>query len=289
MKTSLVIGLSLLFLVGILTFMLMTIPVSAQPGRRTPLAATGMGRPTIDSAGAVATLNAAATSAVNSYGGVPQMAEAALTDIPSYNDAIAATGEFLATQAQEFAPGVYSTTTALPTKVPGLDFDDLAQFTPEQQHLISTFMQYGGISYDETAQTVTMYAHFSETAVNAVLDEVVANAGYDPNNVSADLIDGGAVVTFYHVDPQQNGQAGTLVVTLTMEALDGRVQVEILSATFQGHPIPAALLNTAELSTTLADKLNAAFSTGTELDYTINSLIITDIWADVAVSVSVAP
>lgn len=76
---------------------------------------------------------------------------------------------------------------------------------------------------------------------------------------------------------------------LTMEALDGRVQVEILSATFQGHPIPAALLNTAELSTTLADKLNAAFSTGTELDYTINSLIITDIWADVAVSVSVAP
>lgn len=285
MKTSLIIELTLLFLVGILTFMLMTIPVSAQPGRRTPLAATGMGRPTIDSAGAVATLNAAATSAVNSYGGVPQMAEAALTDIPSYNDAIAATGEFLATQAQEFAPGVYSTTTALPTQVPGLDFDDLAQFTPEQQHLISTFMQYGSISYDETAQTVTMYAQFSETAVNAVLDEVVANAGYDPNNVSADLIDGGAVVTFYSVDPQQSGQDGTLVVTLAMEARDGRVQVEILSATFQGRPIPVALLDTAEL----ADKLNAAFSTGTELDYTINSLVITDLWADVAVSVSVAP
>ncbi len=286
MKTGLFIGFSLVLLAGIL-LMLMTIPASAQPGRRTPLAVTSVGRPTIDNAGAMATFNAAATSAVNSYGGVPQAASTALISISGQsNDAIAATGEFLATQAQEYAPGVYSTTTALPTHVPGFDFEDLAQFSPEQQQLIVTFMEYGGISYDESTQTITMFARFSETAVNAVLDEVVASAGYDPNSVSADLVAGGAVVTFYNA--QQNGQTGTLMVTLEIYAQDGQVQVEILAATFQGRTIPAARLDslTTELSTTLAEKLSASFTAGTELDYTIESLTLTETNAEVSVSIS---
>ncbi|MBZ0310559.1 MAG: hypothetical protein K8I82_31160 [Anaerolineae bacterium] len=286
MKAGLVIGVGLMVLAG-MVLMLMTIPASAQPGRRTPLAVTSVGRPTIDNTSAMATFNAAATSAVNSYGGVPQAASAALTSIPGQsNDAIAATGEFLATQAQEYAPGVYSTTTALPTQVPGFDFEDLARFSPEQQQLIVTFMEYGGISYDETTQTITMFARFSETAVNAVLDEAVASAGYDPNSVSADLVEGGTVITFYNT--QQKGQTGTLMVTLEIEAQEGRVQVEILAATFQGQTIPLARLDrlTTELSTTFADRLSASFTANTELDYTIESLTLTETSAEVSVSIS---
>ncbi len=275
LSASLAIGMMGLLLAS---WLVTATPASAQPGRRTPMA-TGIGRPTLDTGGAQATLNAAATSAAGMTGGIEQTAQAILTQIPAQpsfpNDMVAATGEFIATQAQ----GIAVTPLAI----------DTASLSPEQQQILNTFLQYGSVNYDPATQTATLSAELSETAINAILDQAVTTAGYNPNDVSADLVTGGAVVTLYNIDLQQNGQTGTLVVGLAISAVNGEIQVEIVSADYQGRSIPPALLENMGLSSDFATQLNTTVTGNSTLDYTINTLVFTETSAVISISVSVAP
>jgi hypothetical protein len=241
------------FFVGMFLFVFMLalmLPISAQP----PMP----GRPT---AGATRPQRPDTT---------PQIPEITLT--PRSTADYRATAQVLSTGVHLDDTFIQATVNALTMQIPSLDTslpaDDLTT-------LIETFLTTGGVIFDLETNSLTVTSMYTEMMVNAAVEAALLTAGYNPSQVSVDLVYG--AVKIIVTDVELNSQLkGTLILTVALTAVDGTIQIELVSATINNIQIPQSLLSEIEVDDVFAEAMNVADSVDLELSYSIDEITITD-------------
>ncbi|MBN1679137.1 MAG: hypothetical protein JW966_02515 [Anaerolineae bacterium] len=245
-------------------------------------------RPTLDSGAAQATAQAVATSAVDWSAQVPgaeQTAQALLDTVivDEFNpDAAVATFEAFATQTGVDPSDVEVVIDALLAEIPAewAAYADLA----ELEAALNQWLMMGNVSAEWQGNTLALTATYSETGFNALIDAALWMGGYAISDANVDLVPGGMVIDVYGFTTPV-GQAGTLSAYVLMSAVNGRVEAELVSASFNGRDVPLPTLSEwetmqAEIAAVVSQTVMQTYTA----TYSVNALIISD--TDITISLT---
>lgn len=230
-------------------------------------------RPTLDTGHAQATAQALATNAHPDYQLTAQsIANYALT--PNVDpDAIFATVEAYATQIAVNPAEVEAVISQLLASLP----DDVDAATLEET--LTYWLSMGNVSATIEGHNLSLTMTYSETGINAILEAALVAAGRDGMNMNVDLVSGGAVVDLVGYTTQ-DGKSGTLSLYVLLTAVNGRIQIELVSASFNDITVPDRLLS--DIEALLIDSVaNALYeylgvTLNSAMPYSIDSLLITE-------------
>lgn len=227
-----------------------------------------------------ATLTAVAGSASGAFG----TAQAALTNLPNTADGLLATAQAAMTQVSGGAAGMLATAQAYLTALPPLSADVMATAQayltaiPGQLNMdslqawLATLYEVGGVSYNPQTGVLTLSAEISEANLNTAITQALLAAGYSASGVVVDLVSGGMTVTVQSITLNAE-MSGSLNMTLTVGAVDGRLELHVTSASLNGRALPAGTV--AELDAALNSALDGYVITF-PFPYYVQAVTVTD-------------
>jgi hypothetical protein len=301
MRVSVVIVAAMcLLLVGVLVLSGCATGVQADDGlaqRRTRAPGGGVNtpdvvnqRPTLDTSAAQATAQALATSAADLADvppGMEQTAQAVIDYAESAGanpDAIVATAEFFATQVAVDPATVEAAVSAVLAEIPAEWYAYVDVPVEELEQLLTGWVGMGNVSAQWQGDALVTTVTYTETGLNALIDAALLAGGYAISDLNVDLVPGGAVVDVYGFTSQA-GLTGNLSLFMTLAVVEGRVEIDLVSASFAGRQVPLPTLDEVDvLLDDLSDVINETVALVYDVSYTVQALTITDV--DFAVTVT---
>ncbi len=180
---------------------------------------------------------------------------------------IAATVQYVATQAAQSCESIEATVTAI--------YDAVDNMPPELETLLNTLSEQGSISYNGSSLTATLY--ISEAQANDLLDILIEGAGYNPDSARLDTqADGSIAVILTDIT---GDYPGTLMLIYQVGVSDtGTVTYALVSATLNGTSIPLERLPD-ELTQPIDLAIYATLiqpMLGTDTIYYVESIVVSE-------------
>jgi hypothetical protein len=243
-------------------------------------------RPTLDVAAAQATAEALAASALEANVPVPG-AEQTAAAILNYDaasgsspDIMVATAEMYATQSAVDPLAVEAAIEAVLNDVPEYWYEEADLTAADLELLLDAWTTAGNVNVQWQGDQLIASVTYSEVGLNALIDASIMLYEYPVTDANVDLIPDGAVIDVYGFTSDVLEQSGDLSVhvLLAPDEEAGRVEIQVVSAAFNGRQIPQATLDDAEkLLADSADVFNQALSLVYGVEYAINELTITEV------------
>lgn len=261
------------------------------PGGLLPTPPAPNQRPTLDTWGAQATAWAYATLGAQTAGQVAgaEMTAQAMLDYAesaaSNPDAIVATAEAFALMMAMDPAEVDAMINAVLGEVPDSWYADTGTTSDDLEVLMDAWLSRGNIMVQWQGDALVATVEYSETGLNALVDASVALWEYPVEDVNVDLVPDGAVVDIYGFSTV-TGVAGDLSLYMLLTVEEGRVTVDLMSASLNGRAVPAAKLDDVEtLIMDLSSVWNEVLSVVYGVSYELDELTIRDDTFTAAVTV----
>lgn len=262
------------------------VPASAQglrtrmPGGIVPTALPNQ-RPTLDMGAAQATASALATLAA---GSVPAGADATLDALWSYAenpaanpDAIAATAEAYATYAALDYAAIEQDIYTLLNDIPEWWYADTDTDSADLSALLNSWLSDGSASVRWEGDALIATVSYTETGLNALIDAAIVTGMYPVGDVNVDLVPGGAIIDTYGLQTETLLE-GNLSFYVLLTPVDGKIEIELVSASLNGRQIPEAKLSDVEMIfEDVATVTATAMSVAYDITYSVDELTITDL------------
>jgi hypothetical protein len=201
-------------------------------------------------------------------------------DTPDY----AATAGAIRTQTSADVTALQSTADARATAIATALAD--AGLSDTQAAILDALQGRAEVSYNPETGALSLTLLVWEDEINALIDATVAGSGYSPEQVSADLVPGGVVLTIADA-VQQGNRSLTLVVTASIAAVDGRLDVTVVSVTVGGVAVPVDQYSgmTDSVEAMASEQIFAALAAAgvdlddvdevdTSVDYSVDAVVI---------------
>lgn len=145
----------------------------------------------------------------------------------------------------------------------------------ELEQYLNDLFANADISVDPENGTVSVTTALSESTTNAAVDQALVAAGYSASAVAVDYIAEGIVVTVEGVT-LDNGMSGRLVIFASVAAVNGQIDVTVISATINDMPVPDNII--AELNATFGEAYESILSgsANVPVDTTVTAAYTTD-------------
>jgi hypothetical protein len=146
------------------------------------------------------------------------------------------------------------------------------------------------IILNQGSASVTASMAITEAQINTLVNTALASVGY--GGAVVDLVPAGAVITIPNVT--LNAQySGTLVLTVSITAVNGDIVVTLTTATINGRAVPAALVADMQAAVEAAvDSLIAAALAGlsysASIGYSVDALIVTGTEMNLTITVDLS-
>ncbi|NWG16185.1 MAG: hypothetical protein HXY41_06075 [Chloroflexi bacterium] len=175
--------------------------------------------------GAAGTVEARVTGFDSMVTAAWMTSQARLTDV-------AATMSSFSALAAQGAANLRATGTAIVASLQAA----LAALPPELAELVTYLADQSSLVYDPTTQTLDATTFVSEAQANLLLDTVLLAVGYNPDAAGLETFPGYVVVTLVDASAQL---PGTVELTYTLAAEEGRATATLISVTINGRDVPA--------------------------------------------------
>ncbi len=145
----------------------------------------------------------------------------------------------------------------------------------ELEQYLNDLFANADISVDPENGTVSVTTALSESTTNAAVDQALVAAGYSASAVAVDYIAEGIVVTVEDIT-LDNGMSGRLVIFASVAAVNGQIDVTVISATINDMPVPDIII--AELNATFGEAYESILSgsANVPVDTTVTAAYTTD-------------
>ncbi len=130
---------------------------------------------------------------------------------------------------------------------------------------------------------------YTETGLNALIDAAIVTGMYPVGDVNVDLVPGGAIIDTYGLQTETLLE-GNLSFYVLLTPVDGKIEIELVSASLNGRQIPEAKLSDVEMIFEGVAAVTAtAMSVAYDITYSIDELTITDLDFAAQMTVAIGP